>query len=231
MVIGDLDFDGVSRFPTETKPPLVVYPYAVLTLAVSPETLQLVAGRYPEGIKGGGGIEHVELCDRPVEEAGRKPCAFTFPKLSCFLVREGFDHPANVPYFRTDARKKAGFKALRQSPSFRKPPHQLDKPSRGGSEGGGEGELVVVFPGQQHRAGGDADGGAIHLEEEGGEIGILAEADDLRSEDFPEIRELHFGQRGGISGGEDEGFCVAHGLHAKDGFRSQIGRASCRERV
>jgi hypothetical protein len=65
VVIDDLDIGRIAIPPAEADPPLVVDPDAVLTLAVSVESLQSIPRRNAEVIKRCCRIQHPKLpqCD------------------------------------------------------------------------------------------------------------------------------------------------------------------------
>jgi len=42
MIVDDLDVQGVTVTPPEADPPLLVDPYAVLALAIAPQSLELI---------------------------------------------------------------------------------------------------------------------------------------------------------------------------------------------
>jgi hypothetical protein len=45
VVVGDFHFKGITVFPSETDPPLIVDPDAMLTLPIAGELLETIPGR------------------------------------------------------------------------------------------------------------------------------------------------------------------------------------------
>jgi hypothetical protein len=54
MIVYDLDIVGISVAPTKADPPLVIDPNAVLSLSITGQPLQPIAGRSAQVIKAAG---------------------------------------------------------------------------------------------------------------------------------------------------------------------------------
>lgn len=61
MVVRDFNFVGVAILPDETDPPLVIDSNAVLSLAVSAQRFESVAGRHRQVMQFLGCVEHGQL--------------------------------------------------------------------------------------------------------------------------------------------------------------------------
>jgi hypothetical protein len=73
MIIDHFDVDSVAVFPAKAYSPLFVNPYAVLTLPVSGQLLQLVSRRYHQIIEAFGGVQNQELPQSLSANVLRKP--------------------------------------------------------------------------------------------------------------------------------------------------------------
>jgi hypothetical protein len=58
MIIDDLNFMRRSILPDETKPPLIVDPYAVLPNPITFESLQVIAWRHSQIIEPDRRVQH-----------------------------------------------------------------------------------------------------------------------------------------------------------------------------
>jgi len=93
VVVNDLNVPRIATLPSETDPPLVVDPNAVLARAVTVQPFQAVARRYTEVVQLHRSIQHPELSQCHLahprsESASRAPVEETF----CVPVAEALDH-------------------------------------------------------------------------------------------------------------------------------------------
>lgn len=72
MVVDDLDVPGFAIAPHETDPPLVVDANAVLSLSISAQCLQTIAGRHAQIRELLRGVEHKKLFPRTPLNLGRQ---------------------------------------------------------------------------------------------------------------------------------------------------------------
>src|ERR1700754_2951626 len=97
VVVHDLDVLGAGVGPGEADPPLVVDPDAVLTLAVTPENLQPVAGWRPEIVEVHRGVEVAQLPERRSEYSGVvRPDTLALPEPLGVPVPERPDHASSI---------------------------------------------------------------------------------------------------------------------------------------
>jgi hypothetical protein len=61
VVIHNLNIKGIAVLEAKTEPPLVVDANAELTLAVSSQCLQAIAGWNPKIVNGYGAIQHLQF--------------------------------------------------------------------------------------------------------------------------------------------------------------------------
>jgi hypothetical protein len=64
VVVGDFRFKGITVFPSETDPPLIVDPDAVLTLPISGELLEAIPGWNSQVAQRIGRVKYEELLQR-----------------------------------------------------------------------------------------------------------------------------------------------------------------------
>jgi hypothetical protein len=93
MVINDLNVIHIAAFPGKANAPLLVDPYAVLSLPVKMQCLQMVGRRDPQGFKNARRVKDLELDRRhPLDvlrQLGRKP---SVEKLLGLFTRKLLDH-------------------------------------------------------------------------------------------------------------------------------------------
>jgi hypothetical protein len=93
VVIDNLDLLGVGAGPKEADAPLVVYSDRVLSAPISPEGLQAITWRQPEECQLNGGIDQLQLNERPLPEiTGKAACAPGEPQLFGVTIGKAFDH-------------------------------------------------------------------------------------------------------------------------------------------
>jgi hypothetical protein len=93
VVIHDLYIMGVAAPPSETDPPLVVDPDAVLPLPISPQPLESVPGRDPQVVQPLGGIKHPELPQgHPLHIRSKPPDGVPREQLLGIPISEALDH-------------------------------------------------------------------------------------------------------------------------------------------
>ena len=71
MVVDDLDITCVAVPPFETDPPLLIDANAVLSLPASRQRFKPVGRRNPQIINGGAAIQHPQLAEGNLLDAGR----------------------------------------------------------------------------------------------------------------------------------------------------------------
>src|SRR5215207_7278427 len=101
MVVDKLKLFGSVVLPDETKAPLIVHANGVLSLPVTGQCLQTIAGGLPQVLKNDGSRNH---CDLPLDGADQF-CRKPFGRLSCPndilkpCCLEGPDHKAVAWHF------------------------------------------------------------------------------------------------------------------------------------
>ncbi len=108
MVVNDLNIECASIFPTEADPPSLVDPNTVLTLPVSFQSFQMIAGRDPQVLEEA----------RPMKVEKFSPCGplhslkahhrLIVKQSLSRLVSEGLDHNISIvpdtSYFKSITR-------------------------------------------------------------------------------------------------------------------------------
>jgi hypothetical protein len=61
VIVGDLHIEGITVFPSEADPPLVVDPDAVLSFPIAGKLLQTIPGRNSQVAQRISRVEHEEL--------------------------------------------------------------------------------------------------------------------------------------------------------------------------
>jgi len=61
VIVGDFHFDGITVFPAEANPPLIVDPDAVLTLSIPGQLFEAIPGRNSQIGQGIGCVKQQEL--------------------------------------------------------------------------------------------------------------------------------------------------------------------------
>jgi hypothetical protein len=61
VIVGDFHIEGITVFPAEANPPLIVDPDAVLTLSIPGKPFEAIPGRHSQIGQGIGCVEHEEL--------------------------------------------------------------------------------------------------------------------------------------------------------------------------
>jgi hypothetical protein len=79
MVVGNLNIFRVNPGPYEANSKLVVDPDRMLSFAISPQLLKMVARRVPEIIERRGRIQHDQLAPSRAYEVRRKTLARPLP--------------------------------------------------------------------------------------------------------------------------------------------------------
>jgi len=72
MIVHNLDFLGVTVAPHETNTPLVVNANAVLALAVSLQSLELIAWINGQYFKARGGVQNLQFVECPLLNTPRE---------------------------------------------------------------------------------------------------------------------------------------------------------------
>lgn len=96
MIVDDLYLVGIAVLPDEAKSPLIVDPDAVLALAVTPERLESVAGRYGQIAEFGGTVQEKELAPSNTLEGSKSGDILVFEQRLCLLAPERLDHLLSV---------------------------------------------------------------------------------------------------------------------------------------
>jgi hypothetical protein len=73
MVVNDFDLQRITRVPTKTESPLLVYANAVLTSSVALERLQLITRWYPQVTERRRGVEVLEFLSGTLLNLAIKP--------------------------------------------------------------------------------------------------------------------------------------------------------------
>jgi hypothetical protein len=93
VVIDDFDRKGLSVFPFEADPPLVIYPDTVLTLSVSFKFLQTVPRGQPEIFNRVRGVKKKQFSEgQPMELRGEPPRSLSIEDCLGDRVLEAADH-------------------------------------------------------------------------------------------------------------------------------------------
>lgn len=99
MIVHNLYLVGVSVFPDEANPPLIVDADAVLPLPVSRKGLKSIPGRYSQVIQIHSVMEHHQLALRPTLDLLREPADTpAFGYRLCIPVAVAFDHELMVAH-------------------------------------------------------------------------------------------------------------------------------------
>jgi len=69
MIIRDFSLFRALLCPNKTDPELLINPYAVLSLPISFEALQIVPGRYPQGTDRNDSVELIQFSPGDLPEA------------------------------------------------------------------------------------------------------------------------------------------------------------------
>jgi len=100
MVVGNFDIEDVACLPAEANPPLFVYAYTVLPLALARECFEAVGRRASQVVKVGGLAKHRELVERTLLNVLRQaPRTLLVPYFLCLGVSKAFDHSATMALF------------------------------------------------------------------------------------------------------------------------------------
>ena len=101
MIIYNFHLDGVFPFPAEAKPPLVLYPDAVLAFPLSPQGLQPVARWGTQVQKPPGLIQQQQLSSRhPLDRRWEPSRGFIQKQALSFTARETANHVFNYNAMR-----------------------------------------------------------------------------------------------------------------------------------
>ena len=99
VVVSDFRIEDIADFPTETYPPLIVDPDTPLTSPVAVELFQPVAGRNPDEVKCGSGVQLLEFALGNALDILRQPCGKpAMKKFFGLFAGKGSDHGAIVSH-------------------------------------------------------------------------------------------------------------------------------------
>jgi hypothetical protein len=93
VIIRNLDLVGVSTFPDEANPVLVIDPDTVLAGAVSLQGLKPIAWEHSQVGQLPRGCQLFQLSLRHPRDALKPPCVSAVEQIPGFLATKGFDHP------------------------------------------------------------------------------------------------------------------------------------------
>jgi hypothetical protein len=94
VIVDNLDVESVPVLPLETDTPLLVDPYAVLSLPIAHQPFKLIRGRNHEVAQVGGGVEVFQLLTRSLLYPSVEPLHKLTAKYRLgVLAPEGSDHP------------------------------------------------------------------------------------------------------------------------------------------
>jgi hypothetical protein len=91
-MVNDLYLDGVSIFPAETDPPLVVDTNAPLPISIALELFKPIARRRLEIVHEGGSIKHSELSQSNALERAETIHSFAMEEPLRIAIGKGTDH-------------------------------------------------------------------------------------------------------------------------------------------
>ena len=96
MIVDDFDVISMPVAPHEANPPLIVYSYGVLTLAVAPQRFQLVARRRSQDPQLSCGVQLKQLSERHSLKGAEPPRMLVCEQLLGFLRGEALNHAASI---------------------------------------------------------------------------------------------------------------------------------------
>jgi hypothetical protein len=101
VVIGDFDIMGVSVFPAEADPPLLVDADAELAVAISLQRFEPVGRWNPQVVDVDGLADHGELDEGALLDVrGESSGTLFIPDFPRFLVGEAYQHQVKIDYLR-----------------------------------------------------------------------------------------------------------------------------------
>ena len=135
MVVDDFNVMRAIVMPCKTDTPLVIDPDAKLSLAVTAEGFEPVAGQEPQCFDGVGGIKDAQSLLRLSAKGLKNAGTFPFVQLFGFFVLEAFDHKTIIPLVRVTSKVffvEAGVRPSRNRDGSQKEVCLFDKNIREG---------------------------------------------------------------------------------------------------
>ena len=109
MIVRDLDIVGITIDEPEANAPPIINAERVLSLPVSPELMEPIAGRNLKVVYSRCQVHVLDLSPRPPNDVRREPFRSSgSEKLLRLFVREGLDHMSSLTRHVTIVNREPG---------------------------------------------------------------------------------------------------------------------------